>query len=79
MFVCICRGLTERDLQGLGARGIRSAEALIATLDLEGSSCCGRCACNIEELTEIASRPLPVGNVLLPLVGVSSVAVAGRA
>ncbi len=77
MFVCICQGVTEHDIQALGAEGIRSPEALIEALDLEGPRCCGRCANNIEEITEIARRPLPTGNLVLRLVLASAPVLQG--
>jgi len=64
MYVCLCKGLTESDIQRVGQAGIVEAEKLVEALGLTDDECCGRCARNIQELTDLATRKpaLPCSN-----------------
>jgi bacterioferritin-associated ferredoxin len=42
MYVCICNGITDRDIRGAVELGVRSLADLQATLGV--ATCCGRCA-----------------------------------
>ncbi len=59
MYICLCKGLTESDVEQMGALGLIRPESLTRSLGLEDEDCCGRCANNLEELLEIAERGCP--------------------
>jgi bacterioferritin-associated ferredoxin len=44
VYVCLCRGLTERDVERAARAGATTGPVLIATLGLDDPRCCGRCA-----------------------------------
>jgi bacterioferritin-associated ferredoxin len=54
MYVCLCRGLKERDVRQAAREGHTTAEALVARLELDDPSCCGRCARNIRQFVLLA-------------------------
>lgn len=58
MYICLCKGLTENDVQQAGRAGITSGSEIIATFGLKDTGCCGRCAKNIHELVALASGQL---------------------
>ncbi|MFO0773051.1 MAG: (2Fe-2S)-binding protein [Nitrospiraceae bacterium] len=58
MYVCLCKGLTDRDVQQAGRQGTVTRAALIATFGLKDPGCCGRCAKNIRELVTLAADQL---------------------
>jgi len=58
MYVCLCRGLTESDIQQVGQAGIVEAERLVEVLGLNDDECCGRCARDIQELVDLATCKL---------------------
>jgi bacterioferritin-associated ferredoxin len=41
MYVCVCHGITERQIQGVVAQGARTLGDVQMTLPVGG--CCGRC------------------------------------
>lgn len=50
MYVCLCKGLTEADIQrAVGQDGRISAKA-IASLGLDDEAACGRCLHDIDDL-----------------------------
>ncbi len=55
MYICLCKGLTESDVQEAGRSGVVSRSALMATFGLKDAGCCGRCAKNIHELVALAA------------------------
>ncbi|MBI4492240.1 MAG: hypothetical protein HY690_05550 [Chloroflexi bacterium] len=55
MYVCLCKGLTEADVQRLGRLGSTAPEVLITVLGLDEDDCCGRCARNIDRLVDLAT------------------------
>jgi bacterioferritin-associated ferredoxin len=62
MYVCLCKGLTETDVQLIAqdsslvqGNGL-SPDRFISALRLDDDECCGRCARNIQELIAIASN-----------------------
>ncbi|MGH7230354.1 MAG: (2Fe-2S)-binding protein [Nitrospiraceae bacterium] len=55
MYVCLCKGLTETDVQSAAQEGNLAPEKLIAALRLDDDDCCGRCARNIQELITCGS------------------------
>ena len=65
MYVCLCRGITETEVQQLGRSGIVTAGALITCLQLDDDRCCGRCIREIDSLVKLAAEqpvmadPLP--------------------
>lgn len=56
MYVCLCKGLTESDVQRIAQSGTVDPDSLTATLGLEDEDCCGRCVRNICQLVAIASN-----------------------
>ena len=58
MYICLCRGLTESDIQQVGQAGIVEAERLVEVLGLNDDECCGRCARDIQELVDLATCKL---------------------
>ena len=64
MYVCLCKGLTESDIQQVGQAGIVEPEKLVEVLGLTDDECCGRCARDIQELADLAARKpaLPCSN-----------------
>ena len=63
MYVCLCKGLTEADIQqAIGQEGRISAKA-IAALGLDDEAACGRCLRDIDDLLTPSSAN---GASLLP-------------
>jgi bacterioferritin-associated ferredoxin len=58
VYICLCKGIRESEVQALGRSGICSAEALALTLGLDDEGSCGRCLQNIEALVVLATRDL---------------------
>ena len=71
MYVCLCRGLTERDVEKAALAGATTGPVLIASLGLDDPRCCGRCARGIDRYVGLAeatvaraqaeTEALPVG------------------
>ncbi len=59
MYVCICHGVTDKDIRTAASNGAHSLEALSEQLNV--ATCCGRCAeCAGEVLYEaIRTADLP--------------------
>jgi bacterioferritin-associated ferredoxin len=55
MYLCLCKGLTESDVQRACQRIQSNPDAVASTLGLEDEDCCGRCARNIEEFLSVAT------------------------
>lgn len=55
MYVCLCKGLTEGDVQQAGRCGQITGAGLIASFGLNDEGCCGRCAENIDDLVQLAA------------------------
>jgi bacterioferritin-associated ferredoxin len=53
MYVCLCKGLTETDVQRVVRDGQIGPERAISALRLDDDDCCGRCARNIHELINV--------------------------
>jgi bacterioferritin-associated ferredoxin len=66
VYVCLCRGLTEKDVRRVAEAGATTPATLIAALGLDDPCCCGRCRRNIDQITALARgepstlRPLPL-------------------
>lgn len=58
MYVCLCKGLTESDVQQAARHGKVCPDTLKTCFGLEDEDCCGRCAKNIHELVAIANSSL---------------------
>jgi bacterioferritin-associated ferredoxin len=56
MYVCLCKGLTESDIQRAAQSCKLAPEALTEKLGLEDEDCCGRCVRNIQQLIAVASN-----------------------
>lgn len=57
MYVCLCKGLTESDVQEAARGGKVCPDTLKMCFGLEDEDCCGRCAKNIHQIVEIATAP----------------------
>ena len=66
MYVCLCKGITEKDLHRAARAGVVTADGLTRTFGLDDTACCGRCVRNIDELVALA-RGEQSGLRLLPL------------
>lgn len=56
MYLCLCKGLTEEDVERAGRAGCVTAEDLLVALDLEDTLCCGRCARDIDRFVAVAEE-----------------------
>ncbi len=60
MYVCVCKGITESDVENLGRTGMTCPNKLAAALGIDDEDhCCGRCLNHIVELVTIASQECP--------------------
>ena len=50
MYVCLCKGLTEADIQRAVGQEGRISAAAIAALGLDDEAACGRCLHDIDDL-----------------------------
>lgn len=64
MYVCLCKGLTESDVQDAARTGQVCPETLKICFGLEDEDCCGRCAKNIDDLVAIANSASSVTSKL---------------
>ena len=56
MYVCICHGITDKDIRAAARQGACSLEAL--SQQLRVATCCGRCAdCATEVLQDAIHQP----------------------
>jgi bacterioferritin-associated ferredoxin len=55
MYICLCKGLTESDVQRACESGIESGDCLIKQMGWDDEDCCGRCANKVEDLISIGS------------------------
>ena len=55
MYICVCKGITESDVEDLGRAGITCPKQLAAALGIDDDDTCGRCFDNISDLVTIAS------------------------
>ena len=57
MYICICKGIRESDVQELGKAGVTCPKKLAATLGLnDKKNCCGRCIKNISKFAALAEE-----------------------
>lgn len=56
MYICLCRRIREADVAALGCNGVTAPAQLIAALELEDSSVCGRCIEDIDAISSLAAR-----------------------
>lgn len=57
MYLCVCKGIKESDIESLGRAGMTCPKQLAATLGIDDEeNCCGRCLNHIADLVAIASR-----------------------
>jgi bacterioferritin-associated ferredoxin len=54
MYVCLCRGLKERDVREAAREGHTTRDALIARMGWDDPCCCGRCARNADRFVLLA-------------------------
>lgn len=55
MYLCLCKGLTESDVQRVAQACQANPKALTTALGLDDDDCCGRCAGNIDQLAACAA------------------------
>ncbi len=57
MYICICKGIRESDVQELGKAGITCPKKLASALELnDKKNCCGRCIKNISKFVDLAKK-----------------------
>jgi bacterioferritin-associated ferredoxin len=57
MYICICKGIRESDVQDLGRAGITCPKKLACSLELnDKKNCCGRCIKNIDKFVDLAEE-----------------------
>ena len=56
MYICVCKGIKESDVEDLGRAGMTCPKKLAAALEIDDEDTCGRCFDNICDLVTIASR-----------------------
>ena len=56
MYMCLCKGLTQSDVQRMAPALPLTEQALIAALGLDDEVCCGRCALDVDEFAALAAR-----------------------
>jgi bacterioferritin-associated ferredoxin len=57
MYICICKGIRESDVQELGKAGITCPKKLASKLELnDRKNCCGRCIKNICKFATLAEE-----------------------
>jgi bacterioferritin-associated ferredoxin len=56
MYICLCKGLTESDVQRLCRKTAPTTDTLATCLGLDDDDCCGRCARNIEEFLSLTTE-----------------------
>jgi bacterioferritin-associated ferredoxin len=57
MYICICKGIRESDVQELGKAGITCPKKLASALELDDKkNCCGRCIKNISKFVDLAKE-----------------------
>jgi bacterioferritin-associated ferredoxin len=60
MYICLCKGITDKQVRKLGESGVTSPHALIQILGLESDECCGFCAHHIGRMVAIANGEDPL-------------------
>ena len=53
MYICLCKGITDRQMQCALSEHGSGPDSLVTALELD-RDCCGRCAENIEDLIQVA-------------------------
>jgi bacterioferritin-associated ferredoxin len=56
MYMCLCKDITESEVEQVGQSGVTSAADLIDILGLDDELCCGRCALQIEDFLFVARQ-----------------------
>ena len=57
MYICLCKGIREADVQELGRAGVTCPKMLASALEIDDKdNCCGRCLNNISSFVAIASE-----------------------
>jgi bacterioferritin-associated ferredoxin len=57
VYICLCKGLTKNDLQGVDADARQSADTLVNAIGWRDRECCGRCLRNAGKLLTLANGP----------------------
>ena len=61
VYLCLCKDITESEVQQIGRSGVTSAADLIEILELDDELCCGRCALMIEDFLVVAQEAYETG------------------
>ena len=57
MYICICKGIRESDVQELGRAGIICPKKIASSLELnDKKNCCGRCIKDIDKFAALAKK-----------------------
>jgi bacterioferritin-associated ferredoxin len=63
MYICICKGIRESDVQELGRAGVTCPKKLASALELnDKKNCCGRCIKNISKFVALAEEEYSCSN-----------------
>ncbi|TFG60419.1 MAG: hypothetical protein E4H32_08670 [Nitrospirales bacterium] len=63
MYICICKGIRESDVQELGKAGVTCPQKLASALELnDKKNCCGRCIKNISKFVALAEEEYSCSN-----------------
>lgn len=57
MYVCLCNGITDRDIRGAISLGVRTMDELSAATGV--ATCCGRCADCARGMLDECPAPCP--------------------
>lgn len=60
MYVCLCKGISDRKLRQLGESGVTSPRELILLLGLDSEECCGFCVNHMGRMVAIANGGDPM-------------------
>lgn len=55
MYVCLCKGITDQQVQCALSEHGSNHDSLITAFELD-RDCCGRCAENIDDLIQVATE-----------------------
>ena len=60
MYVCLCKGITAKQVREVGETGITTPQSLVRHFALDDDECCGFCEHNIYRLVAISRGEDPM-------------------
>ncbi|HEX5139839.1 MAG TPA: (2Fe-2S)-binding protein [Dehalococcoidia bacterium] len=60
MYVCLCKGITDRQVRSAGLAGVITPAELVRHFGLDDEECCGFCEHNIFRMVAIARGEDPM-------------------